>query len=121
MGDVDVVKVLQTGLFGFVFLMALLSYRATRLADTASDGAIRKAKNFSWITVILVMIAGGFQVLDKWLFQKPPSEALELCRDSFSRLDSLSNLPSVTRDDLKNQIEAHVAVCEDALRDAVGN
>jgi len=121
--NAGVAKILQTGLFGFIFLMAFLAVHALRDASRAGgkgsgDAAIRSARTFLWTIVVLVALAGGFDLLNKWLFEKGSPEALVECRNSVSRLETLSQMPGVDAAKLKAQIAAHVALCEEPLKDA---
>lgn len=116
MDNFGIVEVLNTGLFGFIFLMAYLCYQALRNTQDSKGASVRTARNFLWIIVLLVILAGGFNLAEKWLSKESTSPALQECSDSIKVLADLANLPGATAENLKNQIRAHVALCERSLR-----
>ena len=112
-----VVPILQTGLAGFAFLLAYLSYRliaAEQKKDKPNPTMLKSAKQYFYLCILLAVIVGIFPIV-RTTMQTVDQEQLAACRDSFDLLSS-SKDRAESQADLSQAINAHVAQCAQTIQ-----
>lgn len=112
------VQILQTGLAGFAFLLAYLSYQLIsreQKKEQPRDTILRSARNYFLMCIVLALVVGGFQ-LTRYLLGQADELSLSECRDSFEILLSRQER-AATIDDMRAAINEHIGICGGLIKD----
>ncbi|RJE74955.1 hypothetical protein [Reichenbachiella sp. MSK19-1] len=107
--DDQIVNILKVGLSGFAFLVLLMSYfllkAEQKREDEARESILKSIHKFTYVSIIFVVIVGGFSVVE--LFVKPTSTsgANKKCQESIEQMRLLSKSPQQTKESLVQLIE----------------
>jgi len=113
----SIVPILQTGLAGFAFLLAYLSYRLIaeeQKKETPSPAILKSAQRFFYLCILLAVIVGSFAIAKRMMRDVDP-EQVAACRDSFDLLSS-RKMRASNQADLLQAINDHIAKCEQPIR-----
>lgn len=118
----NVVDILKVGLSGLVFLLAYMAYRLLSRLQTkdldrsSSDQALKIMRSYLWLSIALVLIVGGFSIIELVIKKNDPRDVLQGCRDSLERLDTYARDPDIELIELKRVIISHSELCNESMR-----
>jgi hypothetical protein len=116
MSAADVVSILQVGLSGLAFLLALLSYRIISREQAKPEprsNVLRSARLYFYQCIVLAIVVAGFQLFNA-LALRPGAEEIAACNDSALLLEDINRRSGATV--LAVDVDRHLQRCMPILR-----
>jgi hypothetical protein len=117
----DIPAILQTGLSGLAFLLALLSYNLLAREQRATKPRaeiLRAARTFLVTCVLFALLVGGFQITER-LLRPVDSELVANCRRALDNL-RLEQRSANTLDELRGAVAEQDQVCAQLVSELAG-
>ena len=122
-GASGIVNILEVGLSGFAFLLALMAFRLIsreQKQKQARQEILIAANRFGWQVLILAIVVGVFGVVGVVLRgpntpnSSESTEQSTLSRDcilQIERIETLSHIPTQKLDDLRAAVQKTAGIC----------
>jgi hypothetical protein len=114
----DIVPILQTGLAGFAFLLAYLSYRVIAQEQKKEEprvAILQSAQRYFYLCILLAVVVGSFEIA-RMAMHGFDQEQVAACLDSFDLLSSRKER-ATGEIELAQAAADHIARCNQLIRD----